>query len=952
MASVTLMHQNFQCIRNKLYQLEIIINHDLKKLDILCCTEHWLNTKEITYCHIPDFNLSSYFCRDTYKNGGTAIFVRQHLSHIEKKNTYYLNQDKVFEHAVTEISGQDYNLTVVCVYRSPDGCIKTFLEKFELLLNHLKSKKKQLILCGDFNIDFLNSDATITEFRSLIRSYNLIETIDTPTRIASNSKTCLDQIIIDHDSYPFSVGNIDMGIADHNAVFLNIYVFENPKPNSIKPIRYKRSFNDENVEYFKRLLSKENWIEVTNLTDVDAKTNEFINSITHYFDVAFPLKKCTLTNKQFNNSKNWITKGIVTSCRRKKELYKLCQITNSLDLKLHYKRYTSILKKVIHAAKLKFNGEFIMKAQNRGKAIWEVVKKETCKNTKVSNQDFSIIHNGQTIQNSFEIAEIFNKFFANVADNPNNQVTGSQETTLHGTGNVNTIFLSPVTADEILDIIKKLKNNLSCGPDDIPDGIVKKCAVLLVAPLVNICNSSLISGKFPEQFKLAKVCPIFKKGDKQNINNYRPISLLSTFSKILEKVMYNRLVRFLDCNGALSNAQFGFQKGKGINNAIFTFTEFILNSKDNKNQTVGLFLDLSKAFDTVDHMILIQKLQWFGIRGLAKSWFVSYLSARQQFVEIGSMKSYPTIMKSGVPQGSILGPILFLLYINDLPSRITQAKTVLFADDTNIVFNALDKNNLQEKINETSRQLEQWLASNRLKLNVSKTVCMYFSQKQLHDSIEILLNNTGIKDVDCTKFLGIWIDSNLTWESHIQFLTDKLSRLCYAFRVLTNITPKELLRAVYFGYVHSVLSYGIIIWGSSSKLAQVFRLQKRILKIIKKVPIRSDSKKIFKEFDILPLPCIYILETVCFIHQNYDSFKINSDYHNYSTRTCNNLHFNHHRLSKSLNSLSHTGIRLYNKLPVETKALNYARFKKSVKHILLFHMPFTVNEYLSLALQI
>ncbi|KAJ4443064.1 hypothetical protein ANN_04714 [Periplaneta americana] len=250
-----------------------------------------------------------------------------------------------------------------------------------------------------------------------------------------------------------------------------------------------------------------------------------------------------------------------------------------------------------------------------------------------------------------------------------------------------------------------------------------------------------------------------------------------------------------DCNGALSNAQFGFQKGKGINNAIFTFTEFILNSKDNKNQTVGLFLDLSKAFDTVDHMILIQKLQWFGIRGLAKSWFVSYLSARQQFVEIGSMKSYPTIMKSGVPQGSILGPILFLLYINDLPSRITQAKTILFADDTNIVFNALDKNNLQEKINETSRQLEQWLASNRLKLNVSKTVCMYFSQKQLHGSIEILLNNTGIKDVDCTKFLGIWIDSNLTWESHIQFLTDKLSRLCYAFRVLTNITPKELLRA-------------------------------------------------------------------------------------------------------------------------------------------------------------
>ena len=416
--------------------------------------------------------------------------------------------------------------------------------------------------------------------------------------------------------------------------------------------------------------------------------------------------------------------------------------------------------------------------------------------------------------------------------------------------------------------------------------------------------------------------------------------------------MYNRLIPFLESHNILSATQFGFQKGKGINDAIWSFIKSVLDAKDNSDQTMGLFLDLSKAFDMVNHEILIRKLNKFGLRGLAENWFKSYLSDRKQLVEINSAKSSSKIVEHGVPQGSILGPILFLLYINDLPLNITQAKVILFADDTNLIFNSFDSINLQVKISETSNKLEQWLANNKLKLNVNKTVYMHFNQPRSkpNDPMQISLNNTAIKETQTTKFLGIWIDSSLTWESHIQHLTQKLSRLCYAFRVLSKVSPLELMKSVYFGYVHSVLSYGIIVWGLSSKTTQLFRLQKRILKIIKQVPIRTESKKIFEELKILPFPCIYILEMVSFIHRNIKSFKMNSDFHEYNTRSANDIHLNYHRLTRSLNSVSHKGTSLYNKLPDEIKKLDQKKFKKIVRHILLTHMPLSVNEYLNLQL--
>mgnify|MGYP000067681235 CR=1 FL=1 len=466
-------------------------------------------------------------------------------------------------------------------------------------------------------------------------------------------------------------------------------------------------------------------------------------------------------------------------------------------------------------------------------------------------------------------------------------------------------------------------------------------------PLVDICNSSLTLGQFPDYFKIAKIIPIFKKGQKCSIENYRPISILSVFSKILEKVMYNRLVPFLEKYNILSSSQFGFRKGKSISNALYTFIEEIFTAWDKRKRVTGLFLDLTKAFDVVDHKLLLEKLDIYGIRGIAHKWFASYLSNRSHCVEVNGVLSDTTLSTYGIPQGSVLGPVLFLLYINDLPINVPQASTVLFADDTNLLVKESSKEVLQETINQTVVQLQNWLDHNGLHLNVSKTVSLdFYPLDKPINPVDLTINNNKINRYDSTKFLGLWIDSSLSWEKHIDMLSDRLCSLCYSMRILSTACTLEVMRTTYFGCINSLISYGIPFWGSTPKSLKIFKLQKKIIRIMKQVPIQTQSKPLFNELGILPLPCLYILETVKFIHNNKSNFKTNAEFHCHNTRTSKNLHLNQHRLKKSINSLSHKGLLLYNKLPDYFQELNTNQFKRKVKNLLLQYQFYSIDEFL------
>ena len=336
--------------------------------------------------------------------------------------------------------------------------------------------------------------------------------------------------------------------------------------------------------------------------------------------------------------------------------------------------------------------------------------------------------------------------------------------------------------------------NKSLGPNSIPIYIMKLCNAFFSNGLLKIVNLSFVTGIFPDLCKIAKVVPIFKKGDPLKCNNYRPISLLPIFSKIFEKFIYSRMYSFLEKNNLLQDKQFGFRSKHSTTHALISLTESIKNFLDKKDIVSGIFIDLEKAFDTVNHSILCDKLNYYGFRGKSNDLIKSYLINRKQFVSINGYDSTKLDITCGVPQGSTLGPLLFLLYINDLQNSLKFAKSSHFADDTCLTYSNKNPKTLEINLNHDLKNLTQWLRANRLSLNVDKTKLLIFKSKynknQYQDMIIKLLGKR-LEPSTSVKYLCIHIDHNLSWDCHIKEMNAKLSRTNGIISNLRQLCSKE-----------------------------------------------------------------------------------------------------------------------------------------------------------------
>ena len=317
-------------------------------------------------------------------------------------------------------------------------------------------------------------------------------------------------------------------------------------------------------------------------------------------------------------------------------------------------------------------------------------------------------------------------------------------------------IIANISNEDILDVIKELENK-STGPFSIPVDLLKMIPDLIIFPLCEIINLSFSTGKFPDSLKIAKVIPIFKSGSVLEVTNYRPISLLSIFDKIIEKLLYKQLYDFLSNNNILFDNQFGFRKNRSTTLALIQITERIRESIDNKKFGCGIYIDLSKAFDTVNHDILLKKLEHYGVRDTSLIWFKSYLKNRKQYVYVNGESSSLEILTCGVPQGSVLGPLLFLIYINDLPNISKSLEFFLFADDTNIYFENASLKTLERTINTELKKLSNWLIINRLSLNLSKTNFVIFHpyNKKVPYNVTLIISRKAINESQQIKYLGI-----------------------------------------------------------------------------------------------------------------------------------------------------------------------------------------------------
>ena len=549
------------------------------------------------------------------------------------------------------------------------------------------------------------------------------------------------------------------------------------------------------------------------------------------------------------------------------------------------------------------------------------------------------------------VANSFNQYFTSVAQKLVEKMEPATKDfkDFLVNSNLNSIFLDPVTPEEVNDIIANLDESKSNDSYNVPIRLIKLARYTISEPFSTIANSSFLEGVFPDKLKFAKVTPIYKSKSKLECGNYRPISILPIFSKILEKLMNSRLVKFLGINDIIYKHQYGFQENKSTSLAILELQSQLINNIEKGLFSCCIFLDFSKAFDTVNHNILLKKLEHYGIRGLALSWFKSYLTERKQVVIANGETSSEQEIRCGVPQGSVLGPLLFLLYINDIYNSSKELDFRLFADDTSILFADKNLDVIERLVNSQLEKVSEWLLANGLSLNVSKSNFLVISPKKVEKTINISINNEKLRQENYTKYLGIIIDEKLNWKQHIKQVNIKISKGIGILYKLRHFVPKNTLRMLYSSFIQSHALYGILNWGCASKsiLEPLKRNLRKAIRVADFAAYTAHSEPIFKRLNLLNFDKLYKLETAKFVFQisketsytnlGHEFIKTKS-LHCYNTRQSSNLGFSLQAISTKFkrNFLTFEGIKLWNSLPLDLKeAKNKISFKNKMKYHLL-----------------
>ena len=642
-----------------------------------------------------------------------------------------------------------------------------------------------------------------------------------------------------------------------------------------------RMINEANNSRFSELVDNADWSTLSGLTGED-RANEFFRIYDRIYNNAYPLSK---NRKRRKNErilpKPWITPWLEDACNRKNSAYHEWVKNKTTANKVKYEKLRAFCKKHTTKAKNRYYTKYFKDYSDNSKKQWDMINKLLNRN-KNKGQTFRIRdEKGNIINESDLIANRFNNYFSGIASNLKSEMDPETRkmnfTEFLGPSQNASIALEPTNPGEVRYIINNFKNK-STLDTKISSLKIASTHTLFLEELTLVLNESLRLGIFPEQLKFAKVVPVHKGGDKTLVENYRPISLLTTFSKVFEKVMYSRLYSFFSENGILNDNQFGFRAGRSCEQALLTAQKTILDSLDKKKVALLLLIDFSKAFDMVEHEILLYKLKHYGIRGKAWDWIKSYLTNREQYVSINGKNSTRTPLLYGVPQGSILGPLFFIIYINDLPHICDLAKFILYADDANIIVTGDDiedvKNNTMKLVN----NLVYWVGGNGLLLNLKKTKFMIFSKKRNVGTFDLKINNVHIEKLTEARFLGVIVDDKFTWKSHIHAIKTKMARYVGILFKIKFHVPLKVRLQIYHSFVQSHLNYCSLLWGFACKslIDSIFVKQKKAMRAVmpgfvryyyKDGELPSGTKTSFKNYGILTVHGIIAKATIQFMYK-------------------------------------------------------------------------------------
>jgi hypothetical protein len=919
--NLNIIYLNIQSIRNKLFELEALINSYDFEVHIVVLTEHWLVENENSHYNIDSYD--AYFVNREKGYGGCAVYVKKTLgSDFIFKEDFFLSNFLV-------IKLNKLNSHVIVTYRSHYTELDQYIDKVDSLIGRYKNS----FVLGDMNIDLLdeNNHHKINYLNMLISNgyLNLNKiSLEYVTRFAS--KTILDHFCTDilRPTYFFHV--LDTALSDHRMFFLS---------SNLKP-QYEEAVITKTVLDYDQMSIDTIWNEIGNFQTIDTLSNAMTDLITRNTKV-IPIKK-------YKKKHEWMTSEIAETIKTRDYFYKYKQkYPNDENIKSLFDFHKKKLKKLIFDAKANFCSDTIEKDPGNPKTLWSVYKR-LMSNSNTScgkNSIKEIDHNNINYKDETDIANILNEFFVNVTDGLNIPTTNSQTSHIQNSPkNIYTKFsLSPTDTNEIASIINELKGSAATGYDGVSSKFVKKFSNKLSPVLSKLINQSFQTGTFPDSLKKAVITPIFKSGSKTNPTNYRPISVLSVFSKIIETVIKKRLSIFLQNNNVLHSEQYGFEKHSNTSAACMALTDFISKSTDKGKYTACVFIDLRKAFDCVNFEILLEKLNQLQLLQNEIAFFRSYLTDREQSVKIGNKRSSWRKIKKGVQQGSIPGPDLFKLYIDDLARIPLKGRIQLYADDAVIKYAENDENLLRTAILDDLKLIDLWLHENELLMNLGKTKILLFDNKKFQNKI-FIHNNVEIEVVNHYNYLGLIIDKALKWQTHIQHIVKKITPYVFLLRRLRKFLNPNQLFMIYSSYILSHVIYLNPIWSNAAQthLKKIDILLKKSIKFINNFPRLHPTNLLYSErYLSFKNICRYELYMTAFKILNNlikHNFIINRNFeiHNYNTRNKANYYLSFFRTESQKKNVLYNCLKIYNNLPGDISNINnIVIFKKKIKQYII-----------------